>query len=661
MASIIKIKRSTGSAPPNTLGSGEIAYAWDEAGGYQNGKLFIGTGSETLGAAANVEIIGGKYFTNLLDHTPGTVTVSSAVIVDSNKKVNEWFVDNIAIDGNTISTTDANGNLVLAPTGTGLVSIASAYTMPRIPGTAGYVLSTDGIGTASWTQPPPSSFTINGNTGTHSFSTGETLTIAGAGALSTTITDNTVTLNVTDATTATKGVASFATTNFTVSEGSVSIKVAGIPNSALVNNNITIGNTSIALGSDSTILDGLTSITSDEFIGELTGNASTATTLQTARTVGISGPITGTATSFNGSTNITIPVTALDVAHTNVTGVLAVDHGGTGTTTSTGAGSLVLNTSPEFAGIPTGPTASSGTNTSQLATTEFVRAEVDAARSGLDLKQSVKRATTTNITLFGTQIIDGGTVAVSDRVLVKNQTLAEENGIYTVQDGVWTRASDADAGTELSSGSFVFVEQGTTNADSGWLISGPDAPFVIGTDPLIWNQFSGAGQITAGAGLVKSGNTINVLAGAGIFVGSDSVALTGQALALHNLNANGIFVRTAAGVVAARTVSGTTDRVVITNGDGVSGNPTVDIANTYEGQNTITTLGTITTGVWEGNDISVEHGGTGVSSLTARGVLYGNGTAAVGVTGTSSIDGSFLREDATGNPYWSNVIDGGSY
>lgn len=659
MASIIKIKRSTGSASPATLGSGELAYAWDEAGGFQNGKLFVGTGSETAGAAANVEVIGGKYFTNLLDHTVGVLTASSAVLVDGNKKINEWYVDDLLFDGSTVSTTNTNGNLNLVPNGTGLVSISGSYTLPGVAGTAGYVLTTNGSGSSTWSALPSSSFNISGNSGTDVFNTGETLTITGSGAVSTSVTDNTITITAVDATTAVKGVASFSSTNFAVTSGAVSIKTGGVPNTALVNSSVTIGTTAISLGASSTTLAGLTSVSSTSFTGALTGNASTATTLQTARTIAISGPITGTATSFNGSSDITIPVTALDVGHVNISGVLAVDHGGTGVTTSTGTGSVVLSASPALSGTPTAPTAAAGTNTTQIATTQFVRTEVDNARVGLDAKESVRAATTANITLSNTQTVDGIALAVGDRVLVKNQTTAADNGVYIVSSGSWTRASDFSNGS-VTSGAFVFVESGTANADSGWVLS-TDGTITIGTTALTFVQFSGAGQIVAGNGLTKTGNTLDVGAGTGITVAADTVGLTGQALALHNLASNGLITRTSSGVVAARSIAGTTNRVTVTNGDGVSGNPTIDIASTYVGQNTITTLGTIATGTWNGTAIAVAYGGTGATSLAARGVVFGNGTSAVGVTATSAIDGSFLREDATGNPYWSNTIDGGTY
>ena len=125
MASIIRIKRSSTAGDPTTLGAGELAYS-ALSGTQANGgdRLYLGFGSETSGNAANHFVIGGKYFTDLLDHVHGTVTASSAVLVDSSKKVDEWNVDNITINGNVISSTDANGNITLTPNGTGYVSVS---------------------------------------------------------------------------------------------------------------------------------------------------------------------------------------------------------------------------------------------------------------------------------------------------------------------------------------------------------------------------------------------------------------------------------------------------------------------------------------------------------------------------------------------------------
>jgi len=224
------------------------------------------------------------------------------------------------------------------------------------------------------------------------------------------------------------------------------------------------------------------------------------------------------------------------------------------------------------------------------------KAYVDASRSGLDVKASVRAATTANITLSGTQTVDGVALIAGDRVLVKDQSTASANGIYVVAASTWSRSTDADTDAEVTSGMFTFVEEGTVNADSGWVLS-TNNPIVVGSTSLAFAQFSGAGQITAGAGLTKTGNTLDVV--------------------------------------------GTADRILV-NAD------SVDIASTYAGQTSITTLGTITTGTWNGTTVAVANGGTGATTLT--GVLKGNGTSAF----TAAVDGTdYLSPNAT--------IDGGSF
>jgi len=222
------------------------------------------------------------------------------------------------------------------------------------------------------------------------------------------------------------------------------------------------------------------------------------------------------------------------------------------------------------------------------------KAYVDAARQGLDVKQSVRAATTGPVNLAsgleaGDTIDTTVTLAVGDRVLVKNQTTASQNGIYIVKSsGAPDRAADAD-GTpdtgEVSGGTFTFVEEGTANADSGWVVSSNGA-INVGTDAMNWVQFSGAGQITAGAGLTKDGNTLDV--------------------------------------------GGTTDRITV-NAD------SIDIASTYVGQNSITTLGTITTGLWNGTAVAVAYGGTGASTAAdARANLGATTKYATNITGNGS-------------------------
>jgi hypothetical protein len=210
---------------------------------------------------------------------------------------------------------------------------------------------------------------------------------------------------------------------------------------------------------------------------------------------------------------------------------------------------------------------------------------VDAARSGLDVKQSVRAATTGPITiatgLENGDTVDGVTLATGNRVLVKDQSTASENGIYVVNtSGAPTRATDFDDNAEVTGGAFTFVEEGTANGDSGFVLTNNGA-ITVGTTGLVFAQFSGTGQITAGDGLTKTGNTLNAV--------------------------------------------GTADRITV-NAD------SIDIASTYAGQNTITTLGTITTGTWDATTVAVTAGGTGVESFTDNGIVYGNGTNALDVT-----------------------------
>jgi len=204
-------------------------------------------------------------------------------------------------------------------------------------------------------------------------------------------------------------------------------------------------------------------------------------------------------------------------------------------------------------------------NTSTLAT----KAYVDSTAQGLDVKASVRAASTANIDLsvgYGGAnplVVDGVTIAAGDRILVKNQSTASQNGIYILgTDDTLVRASDANSNDDVTAGMFTFVAEGTVNADSGWVLTTNDT-ITLGTTGLTFTQFSGAGQVTAGAGLTKTGNTLDVV--------------------------------------------GTADRITV-NAD------SIDISSTYAGQTSIVTLGTVSTGTWQGNAVAVAYGGTGATT-----------------------------------------------
>lgn len=193
------------------------------------------------------------------------------------------------------------------------------------------------------------------------------------------------------------------------------------------------------------------------------------------------------------------------------------------------------------------------------------KAYVDSVAQGLQVKQSVRVATTANIALNGTQTIDGVAVVAGNRVLVKNQSTGSANGIYVVAAGAWSRSADLDAVGELVAGIFTFVEEGTVNADSGWVLVSNN-PLVLGTDALTFAQFSGAGSITAGAGLTKTGNTLDIASANGaIVVNADNVALTlanaslaitGSGLKIADGTAGQVLVANASGIPVAQTLSG---------------------------------------------------------------------------------------------------------
>jgi len=138
---------------------------------------------------------------------------------------------------------------------------------------------------------------------------------------------------------------------------------------------------------------------------------------------------------------------------------------------------------------------------------------VDGVSQGLDVKDSVKATTTANGTLASAfangSTIDGVSLSTNDRILIKDQSTQTENGIYKVNaSGAPTRVDDLAAGADAA-GAFVFVEQGTVNAENGFVCTSNKGSAVVGTNNLTFAQFSGAGQITAGNGLQKSGNTLS--------------------------------------------------------------------------------------------------------------------------------------------------------
>lgn len=309
------------------------------------------------------------------------------------------------------------------------------------------------------------------------------------------------------------------------------------------------------------------------FTGDATGSGSTSVTLTLAST-GTAGTYTKVTTDSKGRVTSGTTLASGDIPTIDVSQVYNFDT------------QVRTNRLDQLAA----PTASVNLNSQNIINLSdpvnpqdaATKAYVDATKQGLDIKDSVRAATTTNITLSGAQTIDSVALNIGDRVLVKEQTTASENGIYVVSAGTWSRSSDTNTSSKVTAGMFTFVEEGGTNGDSGFVLI-TNNPVILGTTDLSFTQFNGAGQVYAASGVGKFGNTFYAI--------------------------------------------GTSNRISISaNG--------IDIANNYIGQSSISTLGTITSGTWNGSVISPNYGGLGLSSVL-NGLVKGNGSSySAAVAGT---------------------------
>ena len=526
MANTIQIKRTLSSTIPNshisggTVTVGELAYSYSAGDGSGDesgvGKLFIGH-ADGLGGTRAAAIIGGSYFTNLLDHTAGTLTASSAIITNAQNHVD------------ALKTT----GLYLGASGSAVQVTASAAELNKLEG----------------------------------------------------VTTSTAELNILDGAT---------------------LDVVELNK-----------------------LDGCTATTAQLNFNDVSAGALTASKALVADSMSTIDIIKTNAFHLNG-----VQVTSSAAELNLLDGITAID-----TDLSTVAGTHT-------------------TLVSALAAKTYI----DNTRSGLEVKDSVVAATTANLTATysngtlgvgatltnsGSQaaiVIDGVTLTTNDRVLIKDQTTATQNGVYipTVlgngsTNWVLTRTTDCDTAVEFNSGVFFFVEKGTENADNGFVMS-QDTAITFGSTNITFSQFSGAGQITAGNGLAKTGDTLLVNTGTGITITSDNVVIDTSWV--------GQTAITTVGTIA----TGTWNATAISATKGGTG------LNT----SSATGVGIVTSGTWTTPaQLTVGFGGTGASTFTSNGILYGNGTGAISVTAAGT-DGYFLKSNS-GTPVWSNVIDGGTF
>ena len=242
---------------------------------------------------------------------------------------------------------------------------------------------------------------------------------------------------------------------------------------------------------------------------------------------------------------------------------------------------------------------------------------VDGVAQGLDIKDSVVATTTANGTLSSAfangQSIDGVTLQTGDRILIKNQTTASQNGIYNVNaSGAPSRATDMATGANAA-GAFVFVEQGTTNAENGFVCTSDTGSAVVGTNNLTFAQFSGAGQIIAGDGLDKSGNTLSVdlKANGGLVIESTELAVKLDASSITGTLAIGDGGTGATTATAALTALGLSNyaKTLIDDADAAAARTTLGLGSiATQASNSVSITGGSITNLTTFDGITIDGG-----------------------------------------------------
>ena len=467
MAQTIKIKRSTSTSAPGSLVAGELAYS------DASDKLFIGQPSDNA-----VTAIGGKLYVDMLDHTAGTLTASSAILVDASSKIDQLKTANLTIGANSITSGAGDVDIVAAANldiDAGTIDLATQATEFKI---------TDNSATAMTIAEGSTTYlTFVTTNSAEKIVTGKSLVVDGNGSSGgITLSDGIIDIRT--------GTGSVSKIKFYCESANAHFQtLQAAPHSASASNTLVLP----AAGSN---------LISDTATQTLTNKTLTSPTINSPdiNTPDIDGgAIDGAAIGANTAAAGTFTVVNVDnitadtntISTTNSNGDLVLSPNGTGTVT-----------------VPAGYKNRSGFGTNSLVSKEYV----DAVKVGLDFKDSVRVASTANVTISGPgAAIDGVTLSSGDRVLLKDQSTGSQNGIYIFNGAAsaMTRATDADADAEVTSGMFVFVEAGTVNADNGFVLS-TDGTITVGSTALTFTQFSGAGQIVAGDGMTKSGNQLDV-------------------------------------------------------------------------------------------------------------------------------------------------------
>src|SRR5210317_2015743 len=595
MSTIIQIKRSSGTSAPATLKLGELAYTYGTGTqGNLGDRLFIGEGGvDGNGDANNITVIGGQYFTDQLDHAQGTLTASSALLVDSNKAIDEIFIGNSSSTGGTLKLNEgtSNGTNFIGLKAPNSVTTSTTFTLPSADGSADQFIKTDGSGNLSFAAIPSGSFTIEDDSSTQdTFTTGQVLKFAGGTGIDTTVTDNQVSIAIDSTVTTNSGTQTL--TNKTINSAS---------------NTITITESDISdLGSYITA-SSTDTLTNKTFDANGTGNSisnievadfATGVLDTDLSTVSASDDTVASAKAIK--TYVDAQVTAQDLDISTDSGSAAIDlddetlsvAGGTGIDTSATGNEVTV-------AIDSTVTTNSGTQTLTNKTINSASNTITITESDIsDLGSYITASSTdtlTNKTINASQLVDSSvtnaklansSVSFTDESSTAGSVslggtlefLAGE-GINTTASGATLTITGEDASTSnkgiasFSSDNFAVTSGAVTIKDGG--IANAELAGSIANDKLSNSTITVAGD--SGSNAVDLGDTLTVqgttneietsVSGDTITVGlPDDVTVGNNLTVTGDLTVNGTTTTLA-------TTNSTVTDTLIELGNGITGNP----------------------------------------------------------------------------------------